>query len=61
MTRKTYNITLAIGIALGILTLIFAFLCEFVAAFVLMFLTYAYSGFFEDRWRECFYNGFDDK
>lgn len=61
MTRKTYNITLAIGIALGILTLIFAFLCEFVVAFVLMFLTYAYSGFFEDRWRECFYNGFDEK
>lgn len=61
MTRKTYNITLAIGIALGILTLIFAFLCEFVVAFVLMFLTYAYSGFFEDRWRKCFYNGFDDK
>lgn len=61
MTRKTYNITLVIGIALGIATLIFAFLCEFGVAFVLMLLTYAYSGFFDDRWRECFYNGFDDK
>lgn len=61
MTRKTYNITLVIGIALGILTLVFAFLCEFFVAFAFMCLTYAYSGFFEDRWRECFYNGFDDK
>ena len=61
MTRKTYNITLIIGIALGIATLISAFLCEFGVAFALMCITYAYSGCLDNSWRDCHYNGFDDK
>lgn len=61
MTRKTYNITLIIGIALGIATLICALLCEFGVAFALMCITYAYSGVFDNSWRDCRLNGFDGK
>ena len=61
MSKKTYYITLWIGVALGLTALILAFLCKFVLAFLFMIITYAYAGCLEDEWRETFFRGFEEK
>jgi len=60
MSKKTYYITLIIGIVLGLATLVFAFLCEFGIAFILMLVTYAYSGCFVNDWRDTYFRGFEE-
>ena len=61
MSKKTYYITLWIGVALGITGMIFAFLDKFGLAFLFMLITYAYAGCFEDQWRDTFFRGFEEK
>ena len=59
MSKKTFNITLGIGIALGIITLILAFLCEFTMAFYCMIVFGAYSICLKDEWADTYYRGFE--
>lgn len=59
MSKKTFNITLGIGIALGLITLILAFLCEFTMAFYCMIVFVAYSICLKDEWEATYYRGFE--
>ena len=61
MSKKTYYITLLIGVALGLTCLILAFLCKFGLAFLFMIITYGYAGIFEDSWRDTYFRGFEEK
>jgi len=61
MSKKTYYITLWIGVALGLTGLILAFIDKFCLAFLFMIITYGYAGIFEESWRTTFFNGFEEK
>lgn len=61
MSKKTYYITLWIGVALGLTGLILAFLDMFGLAFLFMIITYAYAGCLENSWRDTFFRGFEEK
>lgn len=61
MSKKTYYITLWIGVALGFTALILGFLCKFGLAFLFMMITYAYAGCLENSWRDTFFRGFEEK
>lgn len=61
MSKKTYYITLWIGVALGLTGLILGFLCKFGLAFLFMIITYGYAEIFEESWRDTYFRGFEEK
>lgn len=61
MSKKSYYITLWIGVALGFTALILGFLCKFDLAFLFMIITYCYAGIFEESWRDTYFRGFEEK
>ena len=61
MSKKTYYITLWIGVALCFTALIFAFLDKFGLAFLFMMIAYIYAGCFENSWRDTVFRGFEEK